>query len=896
MSHAVKLTSINNIKALGGFVCFLGALVIVGWHTNNKTLIQVLPVFAPMQYNTAFGFFFSGLGVLLLERYFSASRICGVIVAVLGFLTLLQYVFLIDLGVDQLLMDASIMTKVSHPGRMAPNTACCFILSGLALLFSRNSTVIFSLIASLFMLSGLAFVGYIIGAEGLYGFGALTRMAIHTAIGFVILSLSLFFWQKKLDKTDFDIWEVLPFVVAVCCLVMTFLVWHGVSESVSYQNKKHFESITTQNLNVIEKRFALYEQALRGATGFVKGSNKVSRREWRDYVDALNVGKHLPGTNGVGFIDLLQDDALPKYLKEARSDGFPNFVNHPKTKYKDKFIIKYIEPANINLPAVGLDIGFEKNRREAAEHARDTGKITLTRRITLVQDNQKLFGFLLLAPVYEKSNLTTVEERRKTFIGWAYSPFMARKFMSDIGGLTDNQVSFAVYDGKNVDQENLIYEDKSALPNERFDHLYLKKEIKVDERIWTIVWRPTASFVPKGDTKLPGVFLIAGFIVTIILSGLFYLISMLYGKSARDLEKQREELQLIFDTVPVRIWHKDDKNNILRLNKKAAESMGGSVEDFEGGSVYSLFPKMAAKYHQDDLDVIHAGKPLLGIVEKYTPAGQEAGWSLTDKVPYSLGADKGKGLLVVSQDITQQKLAEKRLEKLVDQLSHANTELERFAYLASHDLQEPMRMVSNFTRILKERLEGKLDDEQKEWIDIVVNSSSKMQGLITDLLSYSRIDHDTINVEAVDCEDLMKNVEDTLSHQINQSQAVIVYEDLPTIQANPVHLNQILQNLISNAIKYQPKERKDPPRIVVSIKKTKKKTVISVEDNGIGIKKEYKAQIFEPFKRLNSISDYKGTGVGLAIVKKIVDKYGGSISVESTPDVGSVFTVTFHQK
>lgn len=363
------------------------------------------------------------------------------------------------------------------------------------------------------------------------------------------------------------------------------------------------------------------------------------------------------------------------------------------------------------------------------------------------------------------------------------------------------------------------------------------------------------------------------------------------AKVENSLQSQQHDMAVIFDNVPVRIWYKDDKNNILRLNKAAAEAMGGhTVEEFEGKSTYDLFPEMAKQYHDDDLEVISTGRPKLGIVERFTPRDGMVGWSLTDKVPYYDPETGCKGVFAVSQDITERKIAEDNLEQAVEKLTSSNEELERFAYIASHDLQEPLRMVRNFTELLEKRYGSKLDDTAKSYIAIASSSAKHMQGLVDDLLDYARVEHTVDKIEIVDPEHTLDYVKTSLHDRIIKSSAIISSDPFPSISVNPISFSCLMQNLIGNGLKYH--NPGTTPRIYVGVKEEPTEWVFSVNDNGIGMKEEYLSQIFQPFKRLHTREEYAGTGMGLAICRKTVENMGGRIWVESKVGVGSTFYFT----
>jgi signal transduction histidine kinase len=231
----------------------------------------------------------------------------------------------------------------------------------------------------------------------------------------------------------------------------------------------------------------------------------------------------------------------------------------------------------------------------------------------------------------------------------------------------------------------------------------------------------------------------------------------------------------------------------------------------------------------------------------------------------------------------------KRTEELAvlnKDLISANHELEQFAYAASHDLQEPLRTISNFTKELQKKNSEKKDEESELYIKYIVSSSAKMQNLIKDLLDFSRVGKN-ISFTMVDCNEILKEVIMEIDAAIKEAKAEIVFEKLPVLTGNATELKRLFQNLISNAIKFQKKGT--TPVIKITVEETESEYVFAVEDNGIGIDEKYIGKLFVVFQRLNNASEYPGTGIGLAICKKIVMLHGGEIWVKSKPGEGSTF-------
>ncbi len=251
--------------------------------------------------------------------------------------------------------------------------------------------------------------------------------------------------------------------------------------------------------------------------------------------------------------------------------------------------------------------------------------------------------------------------------------------------------------------------------------------------------------------------------------------------------------------------------------------------------------------------------------------------------------ESSEGILVTAavRDITKRKRAEAHLLQKVEELNRSNEELEQFAYIASHDLQEPLRMVASYTQLLSRRYKGKLDSDADEFISFAVDGASRMERLIKDLLAYSRVGTETKDLLDTSSEEALQQALINLRGAVEESGAQVTHDPLPIVVADEMQLIQLFQNLVGNAIKYQ---NPGIPRVHISAARdSEKRWKFSVQDNGLGIDSQYFEKIFGMFQRLHKREEFEGTGVGLAICKKIVERHGGSISVESQLGHGSTF-------
>ncbi len=223
------------------------------------------------------------------------------------------------------------------------------------------------------------------------------------------------------------------------------------------------------------------------------------------------------------------------------------------------------------------------------------------------------------------------------------------------------------------------------------------------------------------------------------------------------------------------------------------------------------------------------------------------------------------------------------------ELQRSNQELQQFAHVVSHDLQEPLRMVSTYVQLLAERYRGQLDTNADEFIDYAVEGVARMHQLILDLLEYSRVQTRAKAFTAASCEEILARVLSNLRTMITDKAAMVTYDRLPTVTGDASQLNQIFQNLLSNALKFHGQE---PPQIHIAAERKNDEWVFSVRDNGIGVDSKHAERIFVIFQRLHTHREYPGTGIGLAICKRIIEYHGGRIWVESEVGKGSTFYFT----
>lgn len=386
-------------------------------------------------------------------------------------------------------------------------------------------------------------------------------------------------------------------------------------------------------------------------------------------------------------------------------------------------------------------------------------------------------------------------------------------------------------------------------------------------------------------------------------------------KVEQSLRESEESFRILAETAPQIIWTTDNQGKIIYANQHWLNYSGCTLEELQAGKGWSVV-------HPDDMEkTSKVWQESIKNCERFEiehrlkmAADGSYRWHLARATPLKDSNGNIIKWVGTSTDIDNQKraaaelqemhniLEEKVIERTVElqkanlslhnamtELERSNQELAQFAYVASHDLQEPLRMISSYTQLLQRRYQDKLDQDAHEYIDFAVDGAKRMQQLITALLDYSKLTIRTNTFAQVNCKAIVEQVLANLQLAIKEGHIKIVYNDLPIIQGEPVKIMQLFQNLLSNAIKFR---NQTNPEIHIQAIRQDDKWLFSIRDNGIGIEKEYFEKIFIIFQRLHGKQAYTGTGIGLAICKRIVEQHKGDIWVESEPGKGTTFYFT----
>lgn len=711
---------------------------------------------------------------------------------------------------------------------------------------------------------------------------------------------------------------VLPGVLLIVSIVLTIIAWYISRNNLNEKTKDRFDYTVSNIQSAIRVRMSAYEQVLRSALGFFNATDTVTRPEWNSFVQTLRLQQHYPGIQGLGFTMRLSPQEVAGFTGKVRAEGFPAFSVWPADPRDEYHSILFLEPfTGRNLRAFGYDMYTEQKRKRAMQRARDSGEPALSQMVILVQetarDVQK--GCLLYLPVYHgQRSLATVEERRAALKGFVYSPFRINDLMLGILGPEAPEIEFEIYDGRTSDTANLFYASHGYNRQKSNADFSLSRLVTIAGNDWTLVFTARPNFVSAYEANQPNVIALAGVLVNLLLLFILVKLNSLSSRNrvlAERYKAEKDRYEIVSLSTNDIIWEWDIADNVVRCNKNYEIVLGYHLPANQ-----LTYEAWISHLHPDDKDrVVAKMKSFLGADKKF--------WSDEYRLLKADGSsihilDRGRLILTAAGDpvrmvgsminITERKQAEEaqrrfnvQLEETVQartlELQRSNEDLERFAHVASHDLKEPVRKMLTSIDMIKIRYRNRLGDGVA-LLDRLTKSAARLNEMIESILAYSTVKYEPQKAGQVDLNSVMQNVRDDLELIITEKKAQLVVQPLPLIEGSAVLLHQLFYNLVNNSLKFA----RAGVKPVVSVewqhlqREAGEMVEIKLADNGIGFSQEEAHKIFQSFVRLHPKDKYEGTGLGLALCKRIVERHGGTIQANGSPGEGASFTIRFPKK
>lgn len=877
--RTADLMSLTGHVALA-FVALIGGATIIGWKLEMPALVRVGPDIVAMQFNTALCFLLSAMVILLIRRGYRRAAITGAglvfgIAAVSG----VQYLGEWDFGVDRLLDDPFITDKMSHPGRMAPNTSLMFLFLSLGILsriirrggsLSRESSAILSAIVLGYCI--IVLFAYFAGIEESYLWRDWSAMAVQTGFCFALLAfvMLLFSWQEDSATDEFQLipaWVSRALFIMLCAAAIG--AWHGLSASDAKSARSEAQTALASLKHLLslalDDKFAAF---MRLADRFQAQEMKINQAFRTD------VGNYLEWQPDLAVVAVLDGGGTVLWKSSGSDEMDETDASQVDSVLTSLFfeMRKPGEESEIYREATLLPLALE-NRQHIA--------FLFRRNETGNQEGQ------LLAFVYDADLLIEIVTSSVRRSGFAYEV--------KIGGMVlSGQRSGDTLSG---------------------DVRPLSSRLTFNEADFLIrVWPGTVKRAALQDA-MPEFVLILGILSAALSSGALSLLRTsrrqeqltlrvndqleqevaARRRSESDLRKLKRRFELILNSAGEGIYGLNQDGYTTFTNSAAERATGWSREEMSRRLQHEVIHHSHAdgSPYPRDICPIYATLSDRAVhkVDSEVFWRKDGSSFPVEYISSPIIDDDGsvEGAVVVFRDITDRREKEEALDRAYHELSATNRELEAFCYSVSHDLRAPLRAIGGFSEVIAEDFGDRLDDEGRGYLERIRVAANRMSGLIDDLLKLSRLSRQEIEEQTVDLSRIAQEVVEELRDGDPDHKVQVDILEGCRVTADPKLMRAVLQNLIGNAWKFT--RRTVNPEIAFGLETASDtgRQVCYVRDNGAGFDMAYAEKLFTPFQRLHKTGEFEGTGVGLAIVQRALHRQGGRIWAESEPGNGATF-------
>ncbi|MFN2452728.1 MAG: CHASE3 domain-containing protein [Pyrinomonadaceae bacterium] len=909
------------VLSITAAMAFVGILVIAGWHFHLRLLIQIVPGTIAMQYNTAVCFLALGTGAcaLILRRFNPVlPAMCGLFVALMGVLVVFEYLTGISLGIDTLFFYPWERTLSADPGRMALTSAISFTMSGGALamlVLKPQSLAAFVLAYTLPLSFGLTSLsGYLLGITYVLPFRLGSQMAIHTALIFTTYSGAMigYVWRHVPQTEDGSpVWS--PGIAAVMIPVL-FVGFSSASQSssalvMSVQFIMALLGATLLGLTirrlkqarVAYKGLILISIPLVFVLCFVVLVTQMKRSSEEAQAWSLH-SKEVIATSrklseslvnaqsGIrGYVITGEPRYTEPYVRAVRE--LPEQITRLQTLVSDNPAqeataarLKAEVEERMALLAEVQRFESEGNKDEAVARVKSgAGERSMdkfSREMSLfLQEEERLDTVRrqLLEESWQKFNwLLAAGASADILLAFVLVFLFSRGISGRLLTLTKN--AHALAEGTELARPLSGTDEIARLDN--VFHGMARALRRAHDELESRVAERTAELSSANIQLTEQI--------------------AEREKIELDLAEQRAFLRQVIDTDPSFIFVKDAQGRFTLVNQSIAAAYGTTPAELLGktDADFSGDAGQVEQFRNDDLQVIRSGREKIIREEGFTDTKGKTRWLQTIKRPIVSSDGTVNHVLSISTDITERKWVSEELRKLnadleqrvgerTAELEAANKELEAFSYSVSHDLRAPLRAVDGFSRILSEDHAAQLNDEGQRVLFIIRRNAQNMGQLIDDLLAFSRLGRKQIEAHPINMNELSETIFEELDFAEGEERPSLKINPLPPASGDRAMIRQVLTNLLSNAAKYRRPE--EAAAIEVGGASENGENIYYVKDNGVGFDMQYAHKLFGVFQRLHGADEFEGTGVGLAIVKRIIERHGGRVWAEAELNKGATF-------
>ncbi|QNP40761.1 CHASE domain-containing protein [Lysobacter solisilvae (ex Woo and Kim 2020)] len=691
---------------------------------------------------------------------------------------------------------------------------------------------------------------------------------------------------------------LLALLVLAGSLILVLLAWYYARERELRAAQARFEAHTAEIADRLDQRLAYYELVARGGTALFASMARPTPQQWADYVGSMSLHPRFPAVKGLGFVGYVSSNRLDDLQIEWRESGYGQLNVRPHGMRARYAPILYLEPRTVeNVAVVGLDLFETPAGKEALQSALETGTARLSSPAS--GDDGALMLFI---PVYRAGDRPrTAAARELSMQGWVYLPFDIGRHVDASLGSEYGELGLRIFDVGQGDR--LVFARKAADPDALFHH---QATLDVYGRRWRLEFDSPPEAVAAPRLKGLENMLALGLFASLLMYGIAWSLARTEDRAnviARRMtedyrrSEQRFRSSMTYSAIGKALL--DSEGRIVEANPALGRIVGSTVESLVGRTFESLFEEGDFSQHDDgvtDADGVHRVTRHLRREGDLPRQAQLTFAPVHGKVGQDITG------LVQVEDVTERVRAQARVQALnrtlearvamrTRELSQANQELEAFAYSVSHDLRAPLRSIDGFSRVLIERYEHQLDEGGRDYLRRVRKAAMRMGELIDAILQISRLGRAALQRESVDLSRMALEVVDELrAGDPGRELAVRVMPGLAAV-GDAALLRNLLGNLLGNAWKFT-RGREQAMIEFGAVDLPGDETEFYVRDNGAGFAQVYVDKLFRPFQRLHQQEEFSGHGIGLASVRRIVERHGGRIRAEGREGEGAVFYFT----
>jgi PAS domain S-box-containing protein len=702
--------------------------------------------------------------------------------------------------------------------------------------------------------------------------------------------------------------HLLALAVLVGSLVLVFATWESVRQRELRAAETEFATETGEVADLLRQRLVHYELVTRGGAALFASVARPTPAQWASYVEGMNIDERFPAVVGLGFAAYVDNGRIVDLQQEWREAGNGLLEVYPRGAREIYGPILYLEPKiPDNVRAMGFDMYSQPTRRAAMQAALETGKARLSGPVQLVQDGQiKTTGLLIYLPVYRGGERPAdVEARRMLMQGWVYVPFRMRQFVAEALGNIRPDARFRIYDVTGGDEVLLFtnaFGESDEPPAFRYSRL-----VREYGRDWRIDFDSPPLHIAAPRLQPLQNTLALGILASLLMYGIAWMLARTEARArtialrlTEDYRRSEQRFRSAMRYSAIGKALLDSHGVIVEANPAMGTIVGRRPEALTGVEFRTLFDD-AEPDSREAIQAVDGEADAYRETRRFrhedgTPRHVQLTYA---SVPGNVGEDVAR--LVQVEDVTERLRAEARVHALnrtlearvalrTRELSQANQELESFAYSVSHDLRAPLRAIDGFSRILAERHGAVLDDAGRDYLGRVRRAAARMGELIDAMLKMSRMTRGEMRLAPVDMSRMAQEIGDELrAEEPGRNVEFTVQSGLDAV-GDATLLRNLLSNLLGNAWKFT--RDRDPARIEFGRDGSGVAGGFFVRDNGAGFSQDYVDKLFRPFQRLHGQGEFSGHGIGLATVKRIVERHGGTIRAEGVEGQGAVFRFT----